>query len=111
MVAAAANRSGPCRATSSLTSKVGAHSADLQRAAVDGKPMDGEIVISGGIKIIVKGAMVSNYSTSSSSGGKEPMESWTINVESIEFVMPKEGDEKGPQPDRGAWDLAPGKGA
>ena len=88
----------------SFTSKQGEHSARLAQAAADGRPMDGEIVV-GGMKIIVKGALVSNYTVSSVGGDKEPLESWTINVQSLEFVMPKEGDEKGPQPDgaHGTW--------
>ena len=60
------------------------------------------------MKIIVKGAMVTSYSVSGSD--KEQIEGWTLNVESAEFVIPKdaEGDEKGR--DNPGYDLAPGKG-
>jgi hypothetical protein len=92
-----------------LSSKLGEHSAALQRALVDGKPMDGEIVLSG-VKIVVKGAVVSSYSTSEAGGGKEPMEAWTINVQSIEFVKPPTKDDEA-KPDRSAWDLAEQKGS
>ena len=79
------------------------------RAATDGKGMDGEIVLKGGAKIILKGAMVTSYNVSGS--GETQIEVWTLNVESAEFVTPKdaEGDEK--SRDNPGYDLAPGKGS
>ncbi len=49
-----------------LTTRAGSHSSDLMRAATNGKGMDGEIVLKGGVKIILKGAMVTSYNVSGS---------------------------------------------
>ena len=86
-----------------LMTKQGAHSSRLAEAAIRGGAFDGEIVLGGGQKIIVKGALVTNY-TVTDAGGKEPLESWTINVQSMEFVRPpaKDGD---PKPDTSGYDL------
>ena len=92
-----------------LTTRSGSHSSDLMRAATNGKGMDGEIVLKGGVKIVLKGAMITSYQVSGSD--KEQIEAWTLNVESAEFVIPKEaeGDEKSRE--NPGYDLAPGKGS
>jgi hypothetical protein len=96
-----------------ITSRVGKHSALLQKALTDGKPMDGEIVISG-VRIIVKGAMITSYQASDPSGEKDKplMETWTINPTSIEYVLQQKDDKDGARkPEQDGWDLAVGKGA
>jgi hypothetical protein len=86
-----------------LMTKLGEHSSKLAAAAVRGTAMDGELV-TGRMKIVFKGALVSSYSVSGS--GKDQLESWTINVAAMEFVLPKqEGDSDKGGPDRGSYDL------
>jgi hypothetical protein len=79
-----------------LTSRLGKHSADLQKAAVDGTAMDVEIRIPHGkttIVITVKNALISSYHASGES------ESWQLNAQSISHAI--EGEESG-SPDGGA---------
>ena len=88
-----------------FTSKVGAHSSDLMRASLQGKAQDVEVFM-GGMKIKLKGAMVSSYSTSSGHE-KEPMESWTLNFQGVAFE--REGETKpDEEPRRPGYDLSPG---
>ena len=73
-----------------LTSRIGKHSADLQRAAIDGRAMDVEIRIPHGkttVVITVKNAIVSSYHASGES------ESWQLNAQSISHAI--EGEESG----------------
>lgn len=69
-----------------LSSKAGEHSAKLLKASFDGRPMDVEIVLpgqEGAVRIKLKGAIVSQYSTGS--GGEERgTEVWTLSVQAIE---------------------------
>lgn len=95
-----------------FTSTIGKHSAAVQQALIDGKAMDGEIVLSGGLTIIVKGAVVASYSTLGTGDDKEPLESWSINPTSIEYVAPqkdgKDGKNGDRTPDQDGWDLGEG---
>ena len=87
-----------------LSSKIGPHSNDLFRATLSGEAHDAEIVYptkDGELRIKLKGAMVSSYSTSGE--GKDAMESWTLNFTGVEFKKPKDGEDK--QVDVRAWDL------
>jgi Type VI secretion system effector, Hcp len=73
-----------------LSSKSGEHSAKLSKAALDGKPMEVEVIVPRGrstLRLKLKGAIVSSYSTS---GGEDPVESWTLDFESMEQTL--EGD-------------------
>jgi hypothetical protein len=73
-----------------LTSLIGKHSADLQKAAIDGTAMDVEIRIPHGkttVVITVKNAMVSSYNASGE------RESWQLNAQSISHAI--EGEESG----------------
>ena len=92
-----------------ITTRAGAHSSELMRAATQGKAMDGEFVLQRGMKIILKGAMITSYNVSGSD--KDQIEVWTINVSSAEFVIPKdaENDEQGRE--NPGYDLAPKKGS
>ncbi len=65
-----------------VSSTVGAHSARLMKMSLEGKPMDVEVILPSGVKLNLKGAMISGYSTSSAGG--EQVESWTIDFESME---------------------------
>ena len=67
-----------------FTSDVGEHSAKLMRASLDGKAMTVEIVMPGGMTLKLEGAIVGSYSTSSGGGGRDELESWTLNFASIE---------------------------
>jgi type VI protein secretion system component Hcp len=76
----------------SFTSRVGKHSAALQRALVEGKTMDVEVVMqrSGGVfKLKLKAAIVSNYTSS----GED--ESWVLNFQAIEQEKKAEGSAEG----------------
>jgi type VI protein secretion system component Hcp len=87
-----------------FSSQLGPHSNDLFRATLSGEAHDAEIVYptkDGELRIKLKGAMVSSYSTSGE--GKDAMESWTLNFTGVEFKRPKDGEAK--QDDVGAWDL------
>ena len=67
-----------------LTSRIGKHSTDLQRAAIDGRAMDVEIRIPHGkttVVITVKNAIVSSYSSSGES------ESWQLNAQSVSYAI------------------------
>jgi hypothetical protein len=69
-----------------FSSKVGEHSSKLFKATIDGQPMDAEIILpskEGGVRIKLKGAIVSQYSTGGS-GGEHGTETWTLNVQAIE---------------------------
>ena len=75
-----------------LSSHVGKHSAELQRALIDGKQMDVEVVMqrSGGVfRLKLKAAIVSSYSTS----GED--ESWVLNFGAIEQTTEAEGPKEG----------------
>jgi hypothetical protein len=81
-----------------FTSKVGDHSSDLMRQALEGKAQDVEVFLSG-TKFKLKGAMVSSYSTGAG-GENEPLESWTLNFQAIEFEGQKDGDAEPPGGER-----------
>jgi hypothetical protein len=75
-----------------LSSRVGKHSQRLLKASLDGKSMTVEVVIAGSggnVRLELKGAMISSYSTGS--GGGEEIETWTLNFQSMEQEV-KQGD-------------------
>lgn len=68
-----------------LTSKVGEHSAKLQRASIEGGAMAVEVTLTRGsstFRIKLEGALVSSYTTSGAEG--EAIESWSLNFTAIE---------------------------
>jgi hypothetical protein len=71
-----------------FSSRVGEHSSKLFKATIDGKPMEVEVIVPRGkstLRLKLKGAIVSNYSTSGAGGeGDSAIESWTLNFESVE---------------------------
>jgi hypothetical protein len=81
-----------------FTSKVGDHSSDLMRQALEGKAHDVEVFF-GSTKFKLKGAMVSSYTTGAG-GEKEPLETWTLNFQAIEFEGQKDGDAEPPGSER-----------
>jgi hypothetical protein len=66
-----------------LSSKSGPHSQLLWRESLYGRPKDVELVL-GTLRIKLKGALVTGYQLGGS--GNEPVETWTLNADSIEFV-------------------------
>ena len=68
-----------------VMSKQGDHSSALQRASIDGKPFEVELLIGDKVRVKLHKAMISSFSMSGH-GGDGPMDSWTLNAESIEFV-------------------------
>jgi hypothetical protein len=77
-----------------VSSQMGAHSQKLLKAALDGKPMTVEVFIAGGaatVRLELKGAIVSNYSTGSGDG--EQIERWTLNFQSMEQSFQGEATE------------------
>jgi hypothetical protein len=74
-----------------LVSKVGEHSAKLVKATADGNPMAVEVILASGVRLKLKGALVSRYSTSGE--GPDALESWTLDFESLE--QSREGGESG----------------
>lgn len=76
-----------------FTSRLGKHSAQLSKAMLDGKAMDVEIVMPSGkstVRLTLKGAIVSSYSTT---GGDQPIESWTLNFSAMIHDVEGEGSE------------------
>jgi hypothetical protein len=77
-----------------LSSRVGAHSQQLLKASLAGKPMTVEVVIAGGestLRLELKGAIISSYSTVS--GGGEEIETWTLDFQSMEQSVQGEATE------------------
>jgi hypothetical protein len=68
-----------------VMSKQGDHSSALQRASIDGKPFEVELLIGDKVRVKLHKAIISSFSMSGH-GGDGPMDSWTLNAESIEFV-------------------------
>jgi hypothetical protein len=64
-----------------FVSSVGDHSPLLSRAAVDGKPMEVEVILPR-LRLKLTGAVVTSYSISEASGSAT--ESWALNFESVE---------------------------
>jgi hypothetical protein len=69
----------------SMTSKQGKHSSDLQRASIDGRSFEVELLIGDKLRVKLHKAMISTFSMSGH-GGEGPMDSWSLNAESIEFI-------------------------
>jgi hypothetical protein len=69
----------------SVMSKQGAHSSALQRASVDGQVFEVELLIGDKLRVKLHKAMISTFSMSGH-GGEGPMDSWSLNAESIEFI-------------------------
>jgi type VI protein secretion system component Hcp len=75
-----------------VTSLLGDHSTELFQKSLWGKPFSAEIVFvkpDGQVylRIKLKNALISSYSVSGHGGSPDakPMESWTLNAESIEY--------------------------
>jgi hypothetical protein len=68
-----------------VMSKQGEHSSALQRASLDGKPFEAEILIGDKVRLKLHKALISSFSMSGH-GGEGPMDSWVLNAESIEFI-------------------------
>jgi type VI secretion system secreted protein Hcp len=97
-----------------LTSRLGPHSQRLSKAAVDGRPMDVEIVVPRGksaLRVTIKNALVHGYSVSS--GEDRATESWTLTFSGMTFEVQGEGEagKAGDQGAGGSWDLTPARGA
>ena len=76
-----------------VTSRLGPHSSKLSKAALDGNAMDVEIVMPGGKRthrLTLKGAIVSGYSTT---GGDDPIETWTLNFSAMTHTVDGESIE------------------
>jgi hypothetical protein len=77
-----------------VSSRVGKHSQQLMKASLEGKPLTVEVVIAGSegaIRLELKGAIISGYSTGS--GGGEEIETWTLNFQSMEHSVKREAQE------------------
>jgi hypothetical protein len=68
-----------------VMAKQGEHSAALQRASVDGTAFEVELLIGEKMRVKLHKAMIASFSVSGN-GADGPMDSWTFNAESIEFV-------------------------
>jgi hypothetical protein len=68
-----------------VMSKQGEHSAALQRASVDGTVFEVELLIGEKLRVKLHKAMISSFAMSGH-GGDGPMDSWSFNAESIEFI-------------------------
>lgn len=68
-----------------MLSKQGEHSTALQRAATDGTSFEVEILIGDKLRVKLHKAMISSFSMSGDRG-QAPMDSWSLNAESIEFI-------------------------
>jgi hypothetical protein len=74
-----------------FSSKVGEHSTKLNKAVLDGQPMEVEVILPAGgstLRLKLKGAIVSSYSTSGGEGSAT--ETWALNVQSLEHT--REGE-------------------
>jgi hypothetical protein len=70
-----------------MMSKQGEHSQALQRASAEGTVFEAEILIGDKLKVKHHKAMVSSFVMSGSGDSMgEPMDSWSLNAESIEFI-------------------------
>jgi hypothetical protein len=77
-----------------VSSRAGKHSQQLMKASLEGKPMTVEVVIAGSegaIRLELKGAIISSYSTGS--GGGEEIETWPLNFQSMEHSVKSEAQE------------------
>jgi type VI protein secretion system component Hcp len=77
-----------------FTSRVGAHSTALFKAALDGKAVDVEVFMPGEKTTIVlklTNALVTSYNTSGGQG--EGLESWTLNFSAAEYVRQDENEQ------------------
>ena len=77
-------REKPAGGQLTFTSRVGPHSSALVRASAEGKGMNGRVDFPGGLHLELSNALVSSYQVSKADDGDT--ETWTIEVESIEFV-------------------------
>jgi hypothetical protein len=69
-----------------LTSEMGDHSADLQLAAQSAAVFDAEVMLGEKLRLKLHKAMISSFSMSDAPGGDSPVETWTLNAESIEII-------------------------
>ena len=69
-----------------VTSKQGDFSAALALASQRGDVFEVELFVGDNVRIKLHKAMITSFSTANGSGGDGPMDSWSFNAESIEFV-------------------------
>jgi len=69
-----------------VMSKQGEFSAALALASQRGDVFEVELFVGDKVRIKLHKAMIASFSTANGSGGDGPMDSWTFNAESIEFV-------------------------
>ena len=67
-----------------ITAKQGDHSATLELASRSGPAFEADVFIGEKLHVKLHKALVSSYSAGDSPDG--PIESWTLNSESVEFV-------------------------
>jgi type VI secretion system secreted protein Hcp len=83
-----------------ITSRLGPHSTEIFQAAMWGGGRSAEVVfVKNGqpyLTVKLKNALVSSYSVSGHGGDShdQPMESWTLNAEKIEYETAGEGSSK-----------------
>jgi hypothetical protein len=68
-----------------VMSKRGDHSMALQLASQNGTAFEVELLIGEKLRVKLHKALIVSFSVNGR-GGEGPMESWTLNAESIEFV-------------------------
>jgi hypothetical protein len=69
-----------------VMSKQGDHSMALQLASQNGTAFEVELLIGEKLRVKLHKAMISAFSTADGHGGDGPMDSWTFNAESVEFL-------------------------
>jgi type VI protein secretion system component Hcp len=77
-------REKPAGGQLTFTSRVGPHSSALFRASTEGKGMNGQVDFPTALHLELSNAIVSSYQVSRADDGDT--ETWTLDVESIEFV-------------------------
>jgi hypothetical protein len=70
-----------------VTSEMGEHSAKLMLASQQGAAFEAEIMLGEKLHLKLHKAMVANFQESGHGGGGDaPVDTWTLNAESIEFI-------------------------
>jgi len=69
-----------------VTAKQGQYSSALALASQRGDVFEVELFVGEKVRLKLHKAMISAFSTADGHGGDGPMDSWTFNAESIEFV-------------------------
>jgi len=68
-----------------VMSKQGDHSSALQLASQNGTAFEVELLIGEKLRVKLHKALIASFAVNGH-GGEGPMESWTLNAESIEFI-------------------------